>query len=132
MSQDMFLGALPSVFAKAVELRNNQTPSELILWEYLRLKPKGFKFRRQHPIKFYIADFYCHVLKLIIEVDGNVHDVIEVQQNDLERQNHLEFEGVSFLRFTNDEIENDLANVKNRIEEVLISPVDSPLPYRVT
>jgi len=83
---------------------------------YLKLKPDGYKFRRQHPIKFYVADFYCHSLKLIIEVDGNIHNEQSVALHDAERQEHLEYEGISFLRFTNDQVEHNFDFVKNEIE----------------
>ena len=55
------------------ELRRKMTPYEKVLWQRLRTKKiVGFKFRRQHPIKFYIADFYCHEARLVIEVDGPI------------------------------------------------------------
>ncbi|MBO9682401.1 MAG: DUF559 domain-containing protein [Flavisolibacter sp.] len=63
-----------------------------MLWNYLRTKPFGFKFRRQHPFSIYILDFYCHQLKLVIEVDGSIHNVAEVKQNDEIRQQQLEKE----------------------------------------
>ncbi len=59
---------------KARELRNNMTKAEIILWSRIRSKQiNGYKFRRQYPVLDFIADFYCHELKLIIEVDGEVH-----------------------------------------------------------
>ena len=58
----MFNEANPLVFALAKNLRKNMTASEMILWGYLKTKPGGFKFRRQHPLGLYIADFYCHKL----------------------------------------------------------------------
>ena len=115
----MFLGANPLVFEKATALRENETNAEQVLWRYLRSKPKGYKFRRQHPIKIYIADFYCHQVKLIIEVDGAVHTESAIVERDIDRQQYLESEGISFLRFTNDQIENDLENVKSKIEDYL-------------
>ena len=59
------------MYQRARELRNNSTHAEIILWGYLKAKPLGYKFRRQHPYAIYILDFYCHSLKLCIEVDGN-------------------------------------------------------------
>jgi very-short-patch-repair endonuclease len=59
---------------RARELRSNMTKAEIILWSRLRSKKvEGYKFRRQEPIFDYIVDFYCHELKLIIEVDGEIH-----------------------------------------------------------
>lgn len=65
----MFYGAPPHIFEKARELRKRTTPAEQKLWEHLKKKQlKGYRFRRQHPIFNFIADFYCHSAKLVIEV----------------------------------------------------------------
>jgi len=70
----MFYGASPLIFERAKELRKRMTETENILWNALRRKNrKGYKFRRQHPMSTYIADFYCHQLKLVIEIDGGYH-----------------------------------------------------------
>ena len=63
-------GAIPEIFRNAAKLRANMTETENIIWEFLRTKPSGFKFRRQHPINKYILDFYCHRKRLSIEIDG--------------------------------------------------------------
>ena len=70
-TEKMFLGASKVIFQRAEVLRNSQTASEKVLWEYLRAKPLGHKFRRQHPLFAFVVDFYCHSLKLAIEVDGD-------------------------------------------------------------
>ncbi len=101
----MFLKASNLIFEKAKDLRNNPTHSEIVLWGYLKQRPLTFKFRRQHPIANYIVDFYCHELKLIIEVDGNIHANRKVLINDIERQTFLETNRLHFLRFTNNEVE---------------------------
>ncbi len=113
----MFYKANPLIFAKTKELRNNVTQAEMLLWEYLKTKPLGYKFRRQHPIGIYIADFFCYKLKLIIEVDGSVHNKKEVKRNGSERQRLLESEGLKVIRFTNDEVMNCLEVVieKNQV-----------------
>ncbi len=121
MKKQMFLGAYYLIFEQAKALRGNMTPAELILWSYLQQSPMGHKFRRQHPIDKYIADFYCHSLKLIIEVDGAIHENKEIQQKDIDRQNHLESFGIFFLRFTNHEVENHLETVIKTIEDYLKS-----------
>ena len=94
MDKQMFLGASHIIFGTAKKLRDNQTRSELILWQYLKQKPKGYKFRRQHPIGIYILDFYCHALKLVIEADGGIHTDEQVRQHDIERQQTLEVHGL--------------------------------------
>src|SRR4051812_19061507 len=121
MKRKMFLGANTKVFENARALRENLTHSELLLWSYLRQKPGGYKFRRQHPISIYIADFYCHPLKLIIEIDGGIHKDSDAQKRDKERQSNLESEGIFFLRFTNDAIEKNLENVIKTIGNFITS-----------
>ncbi|HEV8287193.1 MAG TPA: DUF559 domain-containing protein, partial [Chitinophagaceae bacterium] len=100
----MHAGAIKPLYQRARELRNNATQAEKIIWGYLKAKPLGFKFRRQHPFSIYILDFYCHRLKLTIEVDGKIHELEEVKLNDKIRQELLEQEGIFFLRFTNEQI----------------------------
>jgi cyclase len=117
MKRAMFLGADRLVFKNAEALRNNPTHAELILWSYLRQKPFGYKFRRQHPISIYVADFYCHPLKLIVEVDGKIHAAPDAITKDAERQRALEAEGISFIRFTNDQIEKDMNYVVRTLNE---------------
>ena len=117
----MFLGASSLIFEKARALRDNLTPSELNSWNYLRQSPGGHKFRRQHPISDYIADFYCHSLKLIIEVDGPIHQNEENYQNDIARQNDLESKGLFFLRFTNYLVDKNLESVIKTIEDYIKS-----------
>ena len=87
------------------------TNAEKILWGYLKAKPNGYKFRRQHPIRIYIADFYCHKLKLVIELDGSIHDIEEVKANDMIRQKMIEEEGITVMRFTNEEVMNNINQV---------------------
>ena len=89
-SESMHYGSGSYLFSMAKSLRNNQTYPENILWEALRNKKlRGVKFRREHPIGRFIVDFYSHKYKLVIEVDGSVHDQEEVRQRDLEREEEL-------------------------------------------
>lgn len=124
----MFLGADNIIFENAKKLRNNPTHAELLLWSYLKQKPQGYKFRRQYPISIYIADFYCHPLKLIIEIDGSVHTDIDVQRKDIERQKHLEGEGISFFRFTNEQVEKSLNLVIQKIDAYLSNSTSKSEP----
>jgi very-short-patch-repair endonuclease len=81
--KDMFIGAKSELFLYARRMRNNPTEAEQILWEHLRkMRSKGFVFRRQHPIDIFIADFYCHKVKLVIEVDGEIHSNIQSREYD--------------------------------------------------
>jgi very-short-patch-repair endonuclease len=119
MKRRMFSGAEAFIFNRARELRGRQTFAEEILWTYLRSRPLGFKFRRQHPYSNYILDFYCHGLKLVIELDGSIHDPEEVKQNDEIRQRQLEQDGFTFLRFSNQEIKSNSEQVFQKIETFL-------------
>ena len=113
----MFYGAGPMIFELAKKLRNNVTPTEMILWGRLKEYFPKLRFRRQHPISLYIADFYCHAERLIIEIDGSIHDLDKVKSRDIVRQKDLEDLGLRVLRFTTKEIMNDLESVLQRIEK---------------
>jgi len=118
----MFMGASSLMFKNAETLRNNMTPAEMLLWGYLKGSQLGAKFRRQHPLGIYIADFYCHQHKTVIEVDGSIHHIPDIIKNDIERQNNLELDGLKILRFTNDQVFNQLEKVLNTIKQELSSP----------
>ena len=115
--ESMFKGASAKIFKNAEVLRNRMTESELLLWDKLKSKKfHGLKFRRQHPIQTYIADFYCHKLKLIIEIDGGYHDSEEQTEIDNERTQTLEFNDIEVIRFTNEEVINNIDDVLFKIE----------------
>jgi cyclase len=111
----MFYGALPIHFELARKLRDNQTEAEIFLWEHLKLI-KGVRFKRQHPILYFIADFYCHKAKLIIEVDGGYHEIPEQFLYDQNRDKELYELGLKVIRFKNIEVFNDIENVLRKIE----------------
>jgi very-short-patch-repair endonuclease len=95
------------------------TEAEEMLWEQIRNnKLKGLKFRRQHPLDIFIADFYCHQRKLIIELDGGIHDTPEQMEYEEGRTAELEEKGFKILRFKNDEVLNDIKSVLEKISEV--------------
>jgi very-short-patch-repair endonuclease len=105
---------------RAKELRNNMTRAEIILWSRIRLKQiNGYKFRRQYPILDYIVDFYCHKLKLIIEVDGGIHTLPEQAKSDKYRDNLLKNNGYNVIRLTNHEIETNLEGSLLKIKSVI-------------
>lgn len=130
MKDNMHYDAYPLIFKRAEELRNRLTPSEELLWNYLREGQLGIKFRRQHPASNYILDFYAHKVKLAIELDGSIHNLEEVKRNDNERQAHLESFGISFLRFTNEEIFTKLDFVMKKIESTIERLSNHPLGAR--
>ena len=104
------------------ELRNNMTTAEVILWSKLKGKQlKGYKFRRQYSVDGYIVDFYCPKLRMAIEIDGSSHDGKEAKEYDKERQLQIENLGISFLRFTNQDIFKNLTKVLTKISDYLPS-----------
>ncbi len=126
----MFYGADNFIFENAKALRNNMTPAEMLLWGHLKGNQLGTKFRRQHPLGIYIADFYCHQHKIVIELDGSIHNVPEIKKNDLQRQYHIENDGITVLRFKNEEIFNHLHEVLNKILDTINKAGSSPFRGR--
>lgn len=116
----MFEGASHLIFKNAKELRKNMTAAEMVLWLHLREGLNGLKFRRQHPIGLYIADFYCHKVKLIIEIDGSIHKQEEVKENDKIRETELQKWGYKIIRFSNEEVMQKLEYVVNTISQKII------------
>ncbi|MCS3734142.1 cyclase [Mucilaginibacter dorajii] len=115
MRKKMFFGAGAQIFKNAEVLRYNMTPAEELLWGHLKGQQLGVKFRIQHPLGIYIADFYCHQHKLVIELDGSIHNRIDVAQSDIERQINLELDGIKVIRFTNDQVFNNLNKILEQI-----------------
>ena len=124
---NMYYGASNLIFQKAKELRNRTTPAEEILWSYLHINEWHLKFRRQHPIANYIVDFYCHSLKLVIELDGGIHSVEEVKLNDDNRENHLKELGLTVIRFKNEEVIYNLNKVMETIQNIVNLQHNTPL-----
>lgn len=99
--------------------RNHPTEAEALLWDYLRGKQLGWKFRRQHPINDFIADFACIDKHLVIEVDGGYHNDAEQRQDDELRSEIINRHGFYVIRFTNEEVIYDTQYVLDRIKELL-------------
>ncbi len=116
IERNMFYGASRNTFQKAHELRNNMTTAEKALWNILKDR-RLFKvrFRRQHPVDIFILDFYCHALKLAIEVDGGIHLKRDVKEYDDGRTHDIEKFGIKILRFTNEQILNSMDEVQMTI-----------------
>jgi len=115
----MHYGATPKVFRNAAKLRKNMTDPKKKVWGYLKTKPMGYKFRRQHPISSFILDFYCHKLRLSIEVDGGYHLTKAQRESDNQRTEYLKSIGITELRFTNQEIENHFDKSVKIIDGIL-------------
>ena len=101
----------------ARKLRNNSTLAEVLLWENIKSKNYGYEFHRQVPVKDYIVDFYCHELHLAIEIDGNTHDYNF--EYDKTRQNQLEGLGISFVRFSDNDVKRNMNDVLRALEFVI-------------
>ncbi|MEM7794401.1 MAG: DUF559 domain-containing protein [Cyanobacteria bacterium P01_C01_bin.118] len=94
----------------ARDLRQRQTPAESIIWECLRNRRlNGFKFRRQHNIGRFIADFYCHEARLVVEIDGPIHE--RQRDRDAERDAWMQNCGLRVLRFKNTQVFEELEGV---------------------
>jgi len=104
------------VVPRARELREEQTRAEQVLWERLRDRRfLGLKFRRQFPVEGFIADFYCHEQKLIVEVDGLVHAESSQREHDENRDIVLRRLGIQVLRVSNADVMEALDSVLHRI-----------------
>ncbi len=107
-------GTSPLIQQRARELRRRATEAERVLWERLRNRRLGgLKFRRQHPLGPYIVDFYCAEHRLVVEVDGPIHE--RQKERDALRAQHLEAYGYRVLRFRNEEVLTDIEAVLARI-----------------
>ncbi|HEX5839319.1 MAG TPA: endonuclease domain-containing protein [Anaerolineales bacterium] len=115
----------PAILARAREMRHPQTPAEAIVWRVLRNRQIGFNIRRQHPIDKFIIDFYCAEAKLLIEIDGNSHFNSDQEEYDNERTRYLEKPGCKVIRFTNDDVKNNIQAVGNEIKRSAEARIES-------
>lgn len=113
-----------SIITNAKFLRKEATKAEQILWEKLRNKSFGIRFRRQHPYDMFIVDFYAPSIKLAIELDGSGHTSRANKDYDEMRTDYLEYRHVQVLRFWNSEVEKDiekvLKTIKAKIKELSV------------
>ena len=118
----MHYGASKIIFQYAETLRKNMTQSEKIIWEKVCRNQLGVRIRRQHPVWKYIADYYCHEVKLVIEIDGDIHLSREIKEYDINRDVTLNEFGIDIVRFTNNEvvsgIDKVIIEIKQKIEEL--------------
>jgi very-short-patch-repair endonuclease len=100
---------------RARALRRNFTLPEDMLWQALRQRPGGLKFRRQHPIGRCIVDFYCAATRLVIEVDGESHSRGDRPERDLRRDLWLRDQGLRVIRFAATDVIRDIQSVVTAI-----------------
>ena len=113
-----FVRTRRSIVLAAKWLRKRETTAEMLLWDVLqKASSHGLKFYRQKPIDRYIVDFYCPRKKLVIEVDGGIHDSEMQQEKDALREEFLRTKGLRVLRFRNEEISRNLHGIWLRILE---------------
>jgi very-short-patch-repair endonuclease len=103
---------------RAKELRRDMTPAEKTLWQELRANKLGVHFRRQQVIAGFIVDFYCHKAGLVIEVDGDIHDL--QQEEDARREKVLREMGLRIVRFRNEKVLEDLFAVVAKIRGLVV------------
>ena len=104
----------------AKENRKTMTAAESFLWGYIRNKKLGYRFRRQHPIDDFIVDFLYLPLKLVVEVDGGYHRTDYQTELDEQRSAFLIESGYHIIRFTNEEVLQDIASVISVIKEKMV------------
>lgn len=100
---------------RAKELRREMTPAEKLLWQEVRASKLGVRFRRQQVIQGFIVDFYCHQAGLVVEVDGDVHDL--QKEEDERRERVLSAMGLRVVHFGNDEVVKHLSAVVGKIRQ---------------
>jgi very-short-patch-repair endonuclease len=117
----MFITYNSKLVEPARQLRNNSTPAEIEMWRFLQANFPEFKFLRQKPLENFIADFYCASQKLIIEIDGEIHE--SQKDRDKERDNFFIAKyGIKTVRFTNQQVFNDKEFIRSTLLELCTLP----------
>ncbi|MBI9068204.1 MAG: endonuclease domain-containing protein [Salinivirgaceae bacterium] len=130
IERSMFYNAYPDIFRKAEYLRTHMTEPEKLLWEHLRKTNLGYRIKAQHPIEKFIADFYCHKVRLVIEIDGTNHE--QQREYDDNRTAEMEKYEITVIRFTNKEVMDNVEKVvdiiKLKIQELINKYNAAPNP----
>ena len=123
------------IFQIAERLRRDMTVTEKIIWDRVCKNQLGVRIRRQHPVWKFIADFYCHEVRLVIEIDGGIHLRPENKEYDISRDIILKEFKIEILRFTNDEVINEpdivIEKIKRTVEILKQNLVQKPNRGRV-
>jgi very-short-patch-repair endonuclease len=102
--ENLTKGAEWELVRRARKMRKNGTEAEDILWDLLRNRRLGVKFRRQHPLGHFIADLYCHEIGLVVELDGSHHEDEDQKERDLDRSTEMNKMGIRVIRFRNEDV----------------------------
>lgn len=100
-------------------LRSNMTVAEKIVWDVLKNKKLGVKFRRQHSLGRYVLDFYCHEIGLVIELDGKYHEIENQKVLDKDRDKALEISGLKVIRFKDEDVMERMDMVISKIKSCI-------------
>ncbi len=111
--------AKPQIFKNAEMLRSNMTVAEKIVWDVLKNKKLGVKFRRQHSLGRYVLDFYCHEIGLVIELDGKYHEIENQKVLDKDRDKALEISGLKVIRFKDEDVMERMDMVISKIKSCI-------------
>ena len=112
------INGLRETIKRARRLRRDMSMPERLLWQHLRKRPCGFKFRRQHPAGLYVLDFYCARLQLAVEVDGWAHDSVETIARDRNRSAFLRSQGIATTRIPARAVLTDAEAVITRLTQI--------------
>jgi very-short-patch-repair endonuclease len=125
MTHNRIRGTTPPIIATARQLRQNPTAAEQILWNAVcKRQLNGLKFRFQHPVSAFVVDFYCPQYRLIIELDGSIHD--EQVDYDVARTQHLQHLGYRVIRFHNQEVIQNIDSVLQQILDAVLQVGSAP------
>ncbi len=114
-------------FENAKRMRKDPTHEEYVMWEEVRnRKLLNYKFRRQHPLNMYIADFYCHELALVIELDGKYHEHTDMIEKDKKRTEDLLGLDITVYRITNKEFQNRSLAIEKLRQFIITLAAPSP------
>ena len=120
MASNMHYGATSETFQIAERLRREMIAAEKLLWERVCKNQLGVRIRRQHPIWKFVADFYCHEAKLVIEIDGAIHLNEDSRAYDISRDIVLNEFQIEIIRFTNQQVLNNIdvviSGIRSKIE----------------
>ncbi|MBO6526182.1 endonuclease domain-containing protein [Erythrobacter sp.] len=112
---------------RARQLRSEMSVPERLLWQHLRERPGGFKFRRQHPAGIYVLDFYCARLRLAVEVDGWAHDSVKTIARDRQRSAFLRSQGIATTRIPAKAVLDSVEAVMVRLTDICEARADGLL-----